>query len=69
MPDIAEMDSYPVHALTTYELRDHRRRLENAIASFDRKGPVPSARAGLHARLAEVIAEQEDRQRLADAGP
>ena len=69
MPDIAEMDSYPVHALTTYELRDYRRQLENAIAFFDRKDPVPSARGGLQARLAEVIAEQEDRQRLADARP
>lgn len=69
MPDMAEMDSYPVHAVTTYESRDYRRQLENAIAFFDRKDPVPSARGGLHARLARVIAEQEDRQRLADARP
>ena len=58
---------HPMHALTTYELRDYRRQLESAIAFFDRKDPVPPARRGLQARLDEVIAEQEDRQRLADA--
>jgi hypothetical protein len=59
----------PLRALTTFELRDYRRQLESAIAFFDRKDPVPSARGGLQAGLAEVIAEQEDRERLADARP
>jgi len=58
-----------MHALTSYELRDYRRQLESAIAFFDRKDPVPPARSGLQARLDEVIAEQDDRQRLAHARP
>ena len=57
---------HAMHALTTFELRDYRRQLENAIAFFDRKDPAPPARSGLQARLDEVIAEQGDRQRLAD---
>jgi len=60
---------HPMHALTSYELRDYRRQLESAIAFFDRKDPVPPARSGLQARLDEVIAEQDDRQRLAHARP
>jgi hypothetical protein len=58
-----------MHALTTYELRDYRRQLETAIAFFDRQDPVPPARRRLQARLDEVLTEQEDRQRLADARP
>ena len=54
---------HPLHALTTFELRDYRRKLENAIAFIDQKDPAPSARGGLQARLAEVIIEQEDRER------
>jgi hypothetical protein len=30
--------------LTTYELRDYRRELEQATAFFDRQDPVPPAR-------------------------
>ena len=30
---------HAMHALTTYELRDYRRRLESAIAFFDKKTP------------------------------
>jgi hypothetical protein len=51
--------------MATFELRDHRRQLESAIAFFDTKNPVPPARNDLQARLDEVIAEQEDRTRLA----
>jgi hypothetical protein len=53
--------------LTTYELRDYRRQLESAIAFFDRQDPVPPARGRLQARLDEVLAEQDDRARLARA--
>lgn len=56
---------HPLHALTTYELRDYRRDLENAIAFFDAKDPVPPARDALQATLDAVIAEQDDRARLA----
>jgi hypothetical protein len=55
---------HPLHALTTYELRDYRRDLERAIEFFDRQSPVPPARR-LQARLDEVIAEQDDRARTA----
>jgi hypothetical protein len=60
---------HPMYALTSYELRDYRRQLETAIAFFDRQDPVPPARDGLQERLDEVLGEQEDRQRLADARP
>ncbi|MGH3201752.1 MAG: hypothetical protein ACRDP5_06830 [Streptosporangiaceae bacterium] len=53
--------------MTTYELRDYRRQLENAIAFFDKQDPVPPARDRLQASLDAVLAEQESRTRLADA--
>jgi hypothetical protein len=56
---------HPLYALTTSELNDHRRQLETAIACYDRMDPVPSARGDLQARLDDVIAEQDDRTRLA----
>jgi len=64
-PVAVEPPKHPMHALTTYELREYRRQLENAIAFFDRQDPVPPARASLQARLDAVIAEQDDRARLA----
>lgn len=60
---------HQMHALTTYELRDYRRQLETAIAFCERQAPVPPARRRLQARLDEVLTEQEDRRRLADARP
>jgi hypothetical protein len=58
---------HPLHAMTTYELRDYRRQLETAIAFFDRQDPVPPARDRLQASLAAVLAEQDERARLARA--
>jgi hypothetical protein len=58
---------HPLHAMTTYELRDYRRQLESAIAFFDKKTPVPPARDRLQASLYAVLAEQEDRARIAHA--
>ena len=55
---------HPLHAMTTYELRDYRRDLERAIAFFDRQTPVP-VRDRLQAKLDDVIAEQDDRTRPA----
>ncbi len=66
-PETVEPLKHPLHALTTFELRGYRRQLEQAIAYFDTKDPVPPARDDLQARLDAVIAEQEDRARLADA--
>jgi hypothetical protein len=62
-----EQPKYPLHSLTTYELRDYRRDLERAIAFFDRQAPVSPARARLQVRLADVVAEQDERARLARA--
>jgi hypothetical protein len=68
MPAEPETVDQPKHSLpemTTFELRDYRRQLESAIAFFDRQDPVPPARRQLQARLDDVIAEQDDRARLA----
>ena len=53
---------HPLHALTTYELRDYRRDLENAIQN---NAPDAAIQAELQRRLDVVIAEQESRARLA----
>ena len=66
-PETVDQPKHPLHAMTTFELRDYRRELESAIAFFDMKDPVPLARGDLQARLDAVIAEQEDRARLARA--
>jgi hypothetical protein len=56
---------HPLPALTTFELRDYRRDLESAIAFFDKQSPVPPARSRLQTQLDAVVAEQDDRARLA----
>ena len=66
-PLAVEKPKHPLGALTTYELRDYRNQLERAIAFFDGKGPLPPAGADLQARLDAVLAEQDDRARLAHA--
>ena len=62
-----EQPKHALPALTTLELRDYRHQLERAIAFFDGKDPVPPARAVLRARLDAVLAEQDERARLAHA--
>ena len=54
-----------MHALTTYELRDYRRQLENAIQGISSDAPV---QADLRRKLDEVLAEQEQRAKLASNG-
>ena len=66
-PVTVEPPKHPLHAMTTFELRDYRRQLENAISFFDKQDPVPPARGRLQAKLDDVLAEQESRVRLADA--
>jgi hypothetical protein len=56
---------HPLYALTTSELNEHRRQLESAIAYCDGMNPVPQAQGDLQARLDDVVAEQDDRTRLA----
>ena len=67
MPVNVDQPKHPLHALTTYELRDYHRQLEQAVAFFDQQEPVPPAGARLQARLDDVLAEQDERARLARA--
>jgi hypothetical protein len=60
-----DQPKHPLHALTTYELTYYRRRLENAIAFLDKQDPVPPVRGDLQAALDGVLAEQDDRARIA----
>jgi hypothetical protein len=64
-PVTVEKPAHPLHALATFELRDYRRQLETAIAYFDRQDPVPPVRQQLQASLDAVLAEQDERARLA----
>lgn len=66
-PVTVDQPRHPLHALTTYELRDYRRQLESAIAFFDKNDPVPPARDQLQATLYEVLAEQAERRQIARA--
>ena len=58
---------HPLHAMTTYELRDYRHQLERAITFFASKDPIPAVRDDLQAKLDAVLAEQDERMRLAHA--
>ena len=56
-----EQPPHPMQALTTYELRNYRRKLEQSL------GALPedlAARVILRRRLAQVLAEQDSRNRL-----
>jgi hypothetical protein len=66
-PVTVDQPKHPLHAMTTFELRDYRRQLESAIAFFDREDSVPKARHRLQAKLDAVNAEQDNRARLARA--
>ncbi len=63
-PVIVNKPMHPIHALTTYELEARRRELERAIKGIPPDAPV---QADLRRDLDAVIAEQEDRTRLAHA--
>jgi hypothetical protein len=62
-----DQPEHPLHALTAYELGYYRRRLENAIAFLGKQDPVPAIRVDMQAALDRVIAEQDDRARIAAA--
>jgi hypothetical protein len=67
-PDHASAPGRPRHplpALATFELASYRRQLEDAIGSCQREDPAAEVLADLRGALAEVIAEQEDRARIA----
>ena len=61
-PVTVDPPPHPLHALTTYEIRDYRRQLEHAIKGIAADAPV---QADLKSRLGEVIAEQEQRAKAA----
>jgi len=61
-PGTVTVPRHPVHSLTTFELRDYRRDLERAIRGIAADAPV---QADLRRKLGAVIAEQEDRARMA----
>jgi len=66
-PAPVDQPKHPLYALTTSELREYRARLESALASFKMENPVLSARGQLQDALDAVLAEEQDRKRLADA--
>ena len=61
-PEPVTPPRHPVHALTTYELRDYRRLLERAIEGISPGAPVQAA---LRAKLDAVLAARDDRARMA----
>ena len=60
--DMPPVPPHPLDALTSYELRDYRRLLERAIEGISPGAPVQAA---LRAKLDAVLAEQDDRARMA----
>lgn len=66
-PVTVERPKHPLHALTTFELCEYRRQVESAIAFFGRQDLGLPARAHLQTRLDDVLAEQDERARLARA--
>ncbi len=56
-----QQPAHPTHALTTYELKNYRRELEHSLKTLPEHAQV---RAQLQQRLAEVLAEQDSRNRL-----
>ena len=63
-PITAYQPKHPVSALTTYELRDYRKSLEHALKTLPEHAAM---RQQLQAKLDAVLAEQDDRARLARA--
>ena len=64
-PGTVDPPAHPLPQLTTFELRDYRRRLEHALAILPEQA---GGRALLQGRLADVVAEQASRARVATAG-
>jgi hypothetical protein len=60
-----EQPAHPLPALATFELADYRHRLERAIRCYEKDRPAAPTVTDLRERLAEVIAEQDERARIA----
>ena len=65
-PPVAE-PKHPLGQLTTWELRDYRRDLESALAALAALPARDGTRSQLAARLATVVAEQDDRAKISAA--
>jgi len=61
-PRTVQPPKHPLHAQTSYELSHYRRDLEHAIKTIAPDAPV---QADLRRKLDEVIAEQDDRAKMA----
>jgi hypothetical protein len=59
---VVHQPKHPTYALTTFELRDYRRELEHTLSVLPEHA---AARQLLQEKLAEVLAEQESRARIA----
>jgi len=59
-PVNVDQPAHPMHALTTYELRNYRRQLEHALRELPEHAEV---RLLIRQRLDEVLKEQEERTR------
>jgi len=64
MPDLPPRPLHPLHALTTYELRDYRRDLERAIQATPEHAAVMGT---LQQRLDAVLAEESSRRSIREA--
>jgi hypothetical protein len=64
-PPPVDKPKHPLARLTTYELNAYRRQLEVAV-TFSERTQAPGL-AVVRDKLAQVLAEQADREKLADA--
>jgi hypothetical protein len=64
-PPLVDEPQHPLAQLTTYELAAYLRQLQAAVAFFEKTQAPVLAR--LRDKLAQVVAEEEDRARLARA--
>jgi hypothetical protein len=64
-PVNVEQPKHPVHALTTYELRDYRGQLERALKKLPEHAEV---RTLIRRRLDTVLKEQDERARHSSGG-
>ena len=58
-PGAVDRPLYPLHQMTTGELSGYRRNLEREISRLPQH-----ARADLQSRLADVLDEEDDRERI-----
>ncbi len=63
-PVNVQQPKHPTSQLTTYELKNYRRELENALRHLPEHIP---ARELLRGKLAGVVAEQDARARIASS--